>query len=179
MSHQIQSLTIWDVYLHDIAYPKSHLVTIDANIVQMNLKNFPNHGTSYTRLPVPHFLRIMVLYRKLFKPLKKPYKNPETIILTHFCLLSATQNQKHLWCILLRVADEKGVANTSTFTELKRKHQNETQEVYQSREFQPLNRNDTLRYRQNNNCMNWNSQQKQNASILQIVKRQRQCNAKK
>ena len=60
-------------------------------------------------------------------------------------------NQKQLWCILLRVADEKKVANTSTFTELKRKHQNEAQEVCRSREFQPLNRNDTLCYRRNNN----------------------------
>ena len=42
--------------------------------------------------------------------------------------------------ICLRVADKKKVANTSTLTKRKHKHQKETQETNsQSREFQPLN----------------------------------------
>ena len=128
MSHQIQSLTIWEVYLHDIAYPKSYLVTIDPNVVQMNFKIFPNHGTSYTRLSVPDFLRIMVLWTELLKPLKKPYKNQKRKYWPIFCLVSATHNQKQLWYILLRVDDETKLQtlapslnlNVSTKTKLKK-----------------------------------------------------------
>ena len=49
----------------------------------MNLRNFPNLGTSYTRLPVPSSLRVMGLWRELFKPLKKLYENEGRIIVTH------------------------------------------------------------------------------------------------
>ena len=134
------------VYLHNTAYPKQHLVTMDHNIVHMNLRNFLNHGTSYTRLPVLSFLQTMGLWRELFKLLRKLYKNAKGIIVIH-----TTRNQKQLQYIHLRVADEKKVANTSTFDKCKCKYQNKTQETNSQLIHQSLNRNDTVRYRQNNN----------------------------
>ena len=82
------------------------------NIVHMSLRNFSNHGISYTRPPVPSFLRVMDLWRELFKPLTKPYKNAERMIVTLIRHVSATHNDKQLWHIRLRVTDEKKVANT-------------------------------------------------------------------
>ena len=84
MPHQIQLLPIWEVYFHDMAYPKQYLETMGPNIVHMNLRNFPNHEASYTRhTPVPSSLRVMGLWRELCKPLKKPYENADSMIVTH------------------------------------------------------------------------------------------------
>ena len=69
--------------------------------------------------------------------------------------------------------------NVNTKTKLKKPT------VSKSWELQPLNPSDTVRYRQNNNWTQTgnlssnSSQQKRHASILRIVKRQRQCNTKK
>ena len=52
----------------------------------MDLKTFLNHGTSYTRFPVLSSLRVTGLWREVYKPLGKPYQNPEKMIIT--------QNQK-------------------------------------------------------------------------------------
>ena len=85
------------------------------------------YGASYTRLSVLSSQKVMAFWRELFKRSTKPYENTERItgsILSH---ASATHSQKQLWHIHLRVANEKKVAGTSTFTKPKRKHQNKTQ----------------------------------------------------
>ena len=62
-------------------------------------------------------------------------------------------NQKQLQYIRLRVADEKKVASTSNFAKCKCKHQMKLKKpiVRHSRELQPVNRNNMVHYRQNNN----------------------------
>ena len=82
------------VYLHKMAYRKQHFVTMDHNIVHMNLRNFLNHGTSYTRLSILSSLQIMGLWRELFKPLRKLYKNAEDNIDPYLAMLalSTTKN---------------------------------------------------------------------------------------
>ena len=92
----------------------------------MILRNVPNHGTSYTRLPVPSSLRVVGLWGELFKPLRKPHENVERMIVTNTCPVNTMHNEKQLWYICLRITDEKKVVNTSTFTERKPKHQNKT-----------------------------------------------------
>ena len=56
---------------------------MDPNIVDMNLRNFLNHGASYTRLSVPRSLRATGLWREPFKPLTKTYENVEKMIVAH------------------------------------------------------------------------------------------------
>ena len=63
--------------------PNVDFVIMDHSIGHMNLRNLLNYGTSLTRLPVSSSLSVTSLWIKVFKPLRKPKKYVEKMILTH------------------------------------------------------------------------------------------------
>ena len=113
----------------------------------MSLRNFPNHGTSYTRLPVSSSLSVLRIIKKPIRKCKEDNSDPYLAMLALHATKNSSGTSASELLMKRKLQTLVPLQNVTVNTKTKLKKQN----VCQSRELQPLNTNDTVRYCQNNN----------------------------